>query len=149
MCGFSCRKTSPWPFGSPTGHGQRSVGTLGASKKLLLLILNFGESPVNDAIHIPNFNTSNNEPDMFWKYVQSMNSDTVAQLSRPGSPEVLQVMERNISGLLGGLPSEGFDVTIATSRDHLGRLIASAMMSGYFLRNAEQRLALESSLSED
>ena len=103
---------------------------------------------MNDAIHIPNFNSPNNEPDVFWKYVQSMNPDTIAQLSRPGSPEVLQVMERNISGLLGGLPSEGFDVTIATSRDHLGRLMASAMMSGYFLRNAEQRLALESSLSD-
>lgn len=72
-----------------------------------------------------------------------MNPETVAQLSKPGSGEVLQVMERNIIGLLGGLPSEHFGVTITTSREHLGRLLASAMMSGYFLRNAEQRLQFE------
>ena len=55
-------------------------------------------------------------------------------------------MEQNVIGLLGSLPSEHFNVTISTSRDHLGKLLASAMMSGYFLRNAEQRLNLEQSL---
>lgn len=89
---------------------------------------------------------------LLWQYVQSMNPETVAQLSKPSSGEVLQVMERNIIGLLGGLPSEHFGVTITTNREHLGRLLASAMMSGYFLRNAEQRLqferAMQSSTSE-
>lgn len=79
------------------------------------------------------------------QYVQSLNPEMVAQLSRPASPEVAQLMERNILGLLGGLPPEGFEVTIATNREHLGRLLASAMMSGYFLRNVEQRLTLEQS----
>lgn len=79
----------------------------------------------------------------FWQYVQSLSPETIAQLSKPGSSEVFQVMERNIIGLLGGLPSEHFDVTITTSRESLGRLLASAMMSGYFLRNAEQRMAFE------
>ena len=45
--------------------------------------------------------------------------------------------------MLGNLPPEHFDVTISTSREQLGRLLASAMMSGYFLRNAEQRMNLE------
>jgi Protein of unknown function (DUF760) len=83
---------------------------------------------------------------LLWQYVQSMSPETVAQLSKPGSGEVLQVMERNIIGLLGGLPSEHFDVTVTTSREHLGRLLASAMMSGYFLRNAEQRMQFDRSL---
>lgn len=82
----------------------------------------------------------------FWHYVQSMSPETVAQLSRPASPEVFQVMERNIIGLLGALPPDHFNVTVTTSREDLGRLLASAMMSGYFLRNAEQRLAFEKSL---
>jgi hypothetical protein len=103
---------------------------------------------VNNAIHISDFNTPNNDADQLWKYVQTMAPETIEQLSRPGSQDVLQVMERNISGLLGGLPSEGFEVTISTNREQLGRLMASAMMSGYFLRNAEQRLALESTLSD-
>lgn len=81
-----------------------------------------------------------------WQYVQSLSPETIAQLSKPQSNEVFQVMERNIIGLLGNLPSEHFGVTINTSREHLGRLLASAMMSGYFLRNAEQRLDFEQSL---
>jgi hypothetical protein len=83
----------------------------------------------------------------FWQYMQNMSPETVAQLSRPASPEVLQAMERNIIGLLGGLPSEHFDISVTTSRENLGRLLASAMMSGYFLRNAEQRMAFEKSLA--
>jgi hypothetical protein len=89
------------------------------------------------------FTSENDSEKGFWQYVQSLNPETIAQLSRPESPEVFQVMERNILGLLGHLPSEHFDVTVSTSREHLGRLLASAMMSGYFLRNAEQRMNLE------
>ncbi len=81
-----------------------------------------------------------------WHYVQSLNPEVVEQLSHPQSQEVFQVMERNIVGLLGGLPSDHFNVSISTSREHLGRLLASAMMSGYFLRNAEQRMNFEQSL---
>ncbi|MGG6297379.1 DUF760 domain-containing protein [Leptolyngbya sp. AN02str] len=81
-----------------------------------------------------------------WQYVQSLSPEAIAHLSKPDSAEVFQVMERNIIGLLGGLPSDGFDVAITTSRENLGRLLASAMMSGYFLRNAEQRLAFEHTL---
>lgn len=76
-----------------------------------------------------------------------MSPETIARLSQPASPEVFQAMERNIIGLLGALPSEHFDVAITTTREDLGRLLASAMMSGYFLRNAEQRMAIEHSLT--
>ena len=84
--------------------------------------------------------------DGLWQYVQSLSPEIIAQLSRPDSAEIFQVMERNIIGLLGNLPSEHFGVTISTNREHLGRLLASAMMSGYFLRNAEQRMNFEKSL---
>ncbi len=87
-----------------------------------------------------------NAHDSFWEYVQGLSQETIAQMSRPDSQEVFQVMERNIIGLIGNLPPEHFDVTISTSRENLGRLLASAMMSGYFLRNAEQRLSFEQSL---
>ena len=81
-----------------------------------------------------------------WQYVQSLSPEAIAQMSKPQSSEVFQVMERNIIGLLGNLPSEQFGVSVNTSREHLGRLLASAMMSGYFLRNAEQRMNFEKSL---
>lgn len=83
---------------------------------------------------------------LLWQYVQSLNPETISQLSKPTSTEVFQVMERNIVGLLGSLPSEHFSVNISTSRESLGRLLASAMISGYFLRNAEQRMDFEKSL---
>lgn len=80
-----------------------------------------------------------------WQYVQSLSPETITQLSQPQSPEVFQVIEHNIIGLLGSLPSDNFDVEISTNRENLGRLLASAMMSGYFLRNAEQRMTFEES----
>ncbi len=78
-----------------------------------------------------------------WHYIQSMSPETMRQLSQPVSPEILQVMERNIIGMLGSLPSGQFDMVVTTSRENLSRLVASAMINGYFLRNAEQRLSLE------
>ena len=96
---------------------------------------------------VPDFFGSDSEGgDMLWQYVQSLNPEAIAQLSKP-STSAVQVMERNIVGMLGTLPSEHFGVTITTSREHLGRLLASAMISGYFLHNAEQRMAFEKTLS--
>jgi hypothetical protein len=91
------------------------------------------------------FGSDNEIGEGLWNYVQTLAPETIAQLSRPESQEVFQVMERNIIGLLGNLPSEHFGITVSTSREHLGRLLASAMMSGYFLRNAEQRMGFEQS----
>lgn len=67
-------------------------------------------------------------------YLQSLTPETINQLSKPQSQEVFQVMEKNIVGMLGTLPSEHFGVMVSTNRENLGRLLASAMMSGYFLR---------------
>ena len=84
--------------------------------------------------------------ELLWQYVQGLSPESVNQLSKPTSGEVFQIMERNIIGLLGNLPPESFNVSITTTRENLGRLLASAMMSGYFLRNAEQRMLFEKSL---
>ncbi|MEO1210368.1 MAG: DUF760 domain-containing protein [Cyanobacteria bacterium J06638_20] len=92
------------------------------------------------------FGSNGEQGGQLLQYVQEMSPETIAKLSKPESREVFQVMERNMVGLLGGLPSEHFDIAVTTSREHLGRLLVSAMMSGYFLRNAEQRLAFERSL---
>jgi Protein of unknown function (DUF760) len=92
------------------------------------------------------FNSEPETSNFFWQYVKSLSPETITQLSKPASGEVFQVMERNIVGLLGNLPSEHFSVNISTSRESLGRLLASAMISGYFLRNAEQRMNFEVAL---
>ncbi|MDJ0554035.1 MAG: DUF760 domain-containing protein [Microcoleaceae cyanobacterium MO_207.B10] len=101
-------------------------------------------NPTNE---VPEFFEEGSEGgNLFWQYVQSMSPDIVSQLSKPASKEVFQVMERNIVGLLGNIPSEQFNVSVTTSRENLGKLLASAMVNGYFLRNAEQRMTFEQSL---
>ena len=72
------------------------------------------------------FDTDNS----LWQYVQEMSPDTVAKMSQPDSEEVLKLMEHQVSTLLGSLPPEGFGVMITTSREHLGRLLASTMLNG-------------------
>ncbi|MCJ8282487.1 MAG: DUF760 domain-containing protein [Rivularia sp. ALOHA_DT_140] len=94
------------------------------------------------------FNGESQTSNSLWQYVSSLSPETVNQLSKPGSPEVLGVIERNIIGLLGSLPSEHFNVNINTNRESLGKLLASAMISGYFLRNAEQRMNFETALQD-
>jgi hypothetical protein len=91
-----------------------------------------------------NLDSSRSYPDnQLWHYVQSMDESAVERLSKPGSDDVKQVMERHILSLLGHLPSGQFDVMITTSREHLAHLLSAAMMNGYFLKAAEQRLAVE------
>jgi len=95
----------------------------------------------------PNYFHNHDEDNNLLQYLQSLSPETMAQLSQPQSQEVFQVMENNIMGLLGHLPSDHFGIMINTSRENLGKLLASAMMSGYFLRNAEQRMDFERALS--
>ena len=91
----------------------------------------------------PQGQISNNE---LWRYVQDMESATISRMSKPASPEVLQLMEQNIQSMLGVLPANNFEVMITTDREQLANLLASAMMNGYFLKTAEQRMALEQSV---
>lgn len=80
-----------------------------------------------------------------WQYIQSLSPETIVQYSQP-NPEIIQIMERDLAQMLGVLPSEHFDVDITTSREHLGQLLAAAMVKGYFLYNAQQRMLLERSV---
>lgn len=80
-----------------------------------------------------------------WEYIQSLDTQTVSQLSKPTSPEVLGLIQRAIVATLGNLPGGKFNTTITTTRDELGKLLGSAMVDGYFFRNVEQRLELEKS----
>jgi hypothetical protein len=79
------------------------------------------------------------------EYIQTLPLETISQLSTP-DPEVRQMMEYHLAGLLGTLPSQHFGITITTNRQNLGYLLAAAMMNGYFLRNAQQRMRLEQAL---
>ncbi|MFM7615687.1 MAG: DUF760 domain-containing protein, partial [Synechococcales cyanobacterium] len=72
--------------------------------------------------------------------------ETLAMVAGSASTEIKQIIAQNVQGLLGMLPNEHFNVQINTDRDNLAGLLGSAMMTGYFLRQMEHRMELESSL---
>lgn len=97
----------------------------------------------------PEFLTSDNEAisgNALIQYLQEQSPDVLQRVARSASSEIQDIIRHNVQGLLGMLPSEQFDVKIQTSRENLAGLLASAMMTGYFLRQMEQRMELESTL---
>ena len=97
----------------------------------------------------PEFLTSDNESiraNALIQYLQEQSPDVLERVARSASPEIQDIIRHNVQGLLGMLPGEQFEVKIQASRDSLAGLLASAMMTGYFLRQMEQRMELEATL---
>jgi hypothetical protein len=80
------------------------------------------------------------------KYLQKQPPEVLARVAKAVSPDIKQIISQNVQGLVGVLPSEAFNVQVVTDRDNLAGLLASAMMTGYFLRRMEQRMELESTM---
>lgn len=92
---------------------------------------------------------SESEQNGLLHYIQSLAPETIAQMSQP-KPEVARIIERDLRQMLGILPAEHFEIDITTSREELANLITEAMLRGYFLYKAQQRMAIENtSHSED
>lgn len=83
------------------------------------------------------------------EYLQDQSPDVLQRVARSASGDIQDIIRHNVQGLLGMLPGEQFEVKIQASRDNLAGLLASAMMTGYFLRQMEQRMELEDSLFGD
>lgn len=81
------------------------------------------------------------------KYLQHQPPEVLSRIARSVTPEAKQIISHNVQGLVGMLPSENFNVQITTDRENLASLLASAMMTGYFLRQMEQRMELEGTLA--
>ncbi|MBL1210048.1 DUF760 domain-containing protein [Geminocystis sp. GBBB08] len=81
------------------------------------------------------------------EYLQKQNPETLERVAQSATPEVREIITHNVQGLLGELPSEGFNVQIVTDRQNLANLLASAMMTGYFLSLMEKRKDLEESIT--
>ena len=97
----------------------------------------------------PEFLTSDSEAisaNSLIQYLQEQSPDVLQRVARSASTDIQDIIRHNVQGLLGVLPGEHFDVKITANRDHLACLLASAMMTGYFLRQMEQRMELEATL---
>jgi Protein of unknown function (DUF760) len=90
-----------------------------------------------------NFGTNN----PLAQYIQSLPEEAIVRMHQP-DPDAAKLIEGNIMGMLGALPSQLFDVNVTMSRQALGQLIGTAMVYGYFLHTAEQRMALEKTLPQ-
>ena len=80
------------------------------------------------------------------KDLQHQSPEVLARVAKSVSPEIKQIISQNVQGLVGVLPSEAFNIQITTDRENLAGLLASAMMTGYFLRRMEQRMELEANV---
>lgn len=77
------------------------------------------------------------------EYLQKQNPETLEMIAQSASPEIREIITHNVQGMLGMLPAEGFNVQVMTDRHNLANLLASAMMTGYFLSQMEKRKNLE------
>ena len=91
--------------------------------------------------------TEDRQVNQLLKYLQNQPPEILAHIAKSASPEIKDIISRNVQGLVGVLPSEGFNVQIATDRENMAGMLASAMMTGYFLRQMEQRMQLERGFS--
>jgi len=83
------------------------------------------------------------------QYLQDQSPDVLQRVAKSASGDIQDIIRHNVQGLLGMLPGEQFEVKVSANRDNLASLLASAMMTGYFLRQMEQRKELEESLFAD
>ena len=93
-------------------------------------------------------NDSNEENDLI-QYLQKQSPEVLQRVAKSASEDIQEIIRQNVQGLLGMLPSDQFDVKITSSKDNIANLLSSAMMTGYFLRQMEQRKELEQSLLND
>ncbi|WP_036483681.1 DUF760 domain-containing protein [Myxosarcina sp. GI1] len=82
------------------------------------------------------------------QYLRQQQPEVLAQIAQSASPEVKQIISQNVQGLVGMLPTGDFNIKITTDRENLAHLLASAMMTGYFLCQMEKRMDLEESIAE-
>ncbi|MGK7891998.1 MAG: DUF760 domain-containing protein [Leptolyngbyaceae cyanobacterium] len=98
----------------------------------------------------PSFFSSDDEEaqvNALLQYMQHQSPEVLSMVAHSASADIKQIISQNVQGLVGVLPSEAFNVQVTTDRENLAGLLASAMMTGYFLRRMEQRMELESAAS--
>jgi hypothetical protein len=101
----------------------------------------------SDSTNFLNSDTEVEDANSLLKYLQLQSPEVLAQVAKSVSSDVKQIITQNVQGLVGMLPSESFNVKITTDRENLAGLLVSAMMTGYFLRQMEQRMQMEDTLA--
>ncbi|XP_014514749.1 uncharacterized protein LOC106772708 [Vigna radiata var. radiata] len=90
--------------------------------------------------------TSKSKKSVLTEMIQDIEPLDVSLIQKDVPPKTSDAMKRIISGMLGLLPSDQFNVVIEAFWEPLSKLLISSLMTGYTLRNAEYRLFLEKNL---
>ncbi len=80
------------------------------------------------------------------EYLRKQHPEVLSKIAQSASPEVKQIISKNVQGLVGMLPTGDFNIKVTTDKENLAHLLASAMMTGYFLCQMEKRRDLEESV---
>ena len=83
------------------------------------------------------------------QYIQSQSVQDMTRLASEISPEVKQIIGTNVQALLGYLPNQEFNTTIKANKESLQNLLASAMITGYFMHAMEVRLSMDQAMKMD
>ena len=94
----------------------------------------------------PNMDSDGDRINYLLQYLQQQSPDVMAQVAKSATSEVKQIVSQNVQGLMGNLPPSQFQAQIMTDQESLANLLASAMMTGYFLRQMEQRMQMEDAI---
>lgn len=94
-----------------------------------------------------NSETQDQQDNTLIEYLRQQQPEVLARIAQSASPEIKEIISQNVQGLVGMLPSGDFNIKVTTDRENLAHLLASAMMTGYFLCQVEKRMDLEESLS--
>ncbi|KAD6795324.1 hypothetical protein E3N88_06220 [Mikania micrantha] len=92
---------------------------------------------------------SRSKKSMLLKLIQEIEPLDVSMIQKDVPATTVDAMKRTISGMLGLLPSDQFQVLIEALWKPLSKLLVSSLMTGYTLRNAEYRLCLEKNFDTD
>ncbi len=92
----------------------------------------------------PEEGMSPHQPNPLHEYIQSQSMQDMARLASEISPQVKQIIAGNVQALLGHLSGQEFQTTVAADKGSFQNLLASAMVTGYFMHAMENRMKMES-----
>lgn len=81
------------------------------------------------------------------KYIHDQSVQDMSRLAAEIGPEVRQLIGANVQALLGYLPAAEFNTSVTASKENLQNLLASAMLTGYFMHAMETRMHLDTALA--
>ncbi|CAM8904295.1 unnamed protein product [Rhodiola kirilowii] len=120
-----------------------SIRTAGNPRNVPLLVVSSSASPFQNLSSGENSRPSKS---CLASLVQEIEPLDVSLIQKDVPSTTVDAVKRTISGMLGLLPSDRFQVSVEALWEPLSNLLVSSMMTGYTLRNAEFRLCLENNL---